>query len=434
VSRRRAILQNNDKLHVQKMLGNCRVVSNHSLIDADRSLAQPRSKHSIGSSLGDVARVTRSSLLDELQRASRDPHAAAEKEHTAQQSQGASLVGGGQGCWDEVPERGDAHDDLQGDKVDDAEHSLLRIFGQHGAHARREAAVAPERDDGGEGCGGEDAVVELHEDGVLEHVAPPQVGLVWDVAVEGIEHLALGREDALAHPGEVVVDHSSVEAGDKGAGHGGGEDEGAEGSCEEAEGSECRRLEGFESFQALFWVGEKTVLAQDCKTVPEHKGVSDEGCTQVGRETILRDARLVASLEKLVLEARLDHPPADNTLHSNETADTTETPGHGLANLPSRDEVDGRQQGSETDDSAPQTVSPFHPVDLLEVVQVHVRVQHLELGAELVASVFIFPMLLVHGRQRAGDGAPFCDAEAGLGETSETAKDDDSKDAGCGAE
>lgn len=124
--------------------------------------------------------------------------------------------------------------------MNDAEHSLLRVLGQHGAHAWREAAVPPERDDGCESRGGEDAVVELDEDGVLEHVAPPQVGLVWDVAVEGIEHLALGRQDALAHPGEVVVDHSCVEAGDEGAGHGGGEDEGAEGGCEAAEGSECR--------------------------------------------------------------------------------------------------------------------------------------------------------------------------------------------------
>jgi len=79
-------------------------------------------------------------------------------------------------------------------------------------------------------------------------------------------------------------------------------------------------------------------------------------------------------------------------------------------------------------------VSPFHPVDELEVFQVHVGVQHLELRAELVASVFIFPMLLVHGRYRAGDRAPFCDAEAGFGEASEAAEDDDAEDAGCGAE
>ena len=282
--------------------------------------------------------------------------------------------------------------------MDDTEHSLLRVLGQHGAHAWREAAVAPERDDGGEGCGGEDAVVELDEDRVLEHVAPPQVGLVGDVAVEGIEHLALGREDALAHPGEVVVDHSGVEAGDKGAGHGGCEDKGAESCCEAAEGSESRRLESFESFQALFRVGKKTVLTQDCEAVPEHVGVGDEGGAQVGCEAVLRDARLVAGLEQLVLQARLDHPPTNDTLHSNETADSTEAPGHGLANLSARDKVDGREQEGDSDDSAPQTVSPFHPVDLLEVFQVHVRVQHLELGAELVASVFIFPMLLVHRR------------------------------------
>jgi len=145
-------------------------------------------------------------------------------------------------------------------------------------------------------------VVKLDENRVLEHVAPPQVGLVWDVAVEGVEHLALGREDALAHPGEIVVDHAGIETGDKGTGNGGGEDKGAESSCEAAERFECGRLESLESFQALFGVGEKTVLTQDCETIPQHVGVGDEGCTQVSCEAVLGDARLVSGLEKLVLQ------------------------------------------------------------------------------------------------------------------------------------
>ena len=202
----------------------------------------------------------------------------------------------------------------------------------------------------------------------------------------------------MAHPGEIVVDHASVETSDKGARHGSGEDKSTKSSCEAAEGSKCRRLEDLQGLQSLFRVGKKTVLTQNCKTVPEHVGVGDESCTQVGREAVLRDARLVAGLEKLILQTRLDHPPTDDTLHSNERADASKTPGHGLANLPARDEVDGRQQESDADDSAPQTVSPFHPVDLLEVFQVHVGVEHLELGTELVACVFIFPMLLVHRR------------------------------------
>lgn len=63
-------------------------------------------------------------------------------------------------------------------------------------------------------------MIELYEYRVLEHIAPPQVGVVGHVAVEGIEHLTLGWQDVLAHPGEVVVDHTCVKAGDKGAGHG----------------------------------------------------------------------------------------------------------------------------------------------------------------------------------------------------------------------
>jgi len=100
-----------------------------------RSLAQPCSKHGIGSSLADVARVTRSSLLDELKRAGGDPYSAAEKEDTTQQSQSTGLVGGSQGGWYQVPERGDAHDDLQRDEVDYTKYSLLCVLGQHGTHA-----------------------------------------------------------------------------------------------------------------------------------------------------------------------------------------------------------------------------------------------------------------------------------------------------------
>lgn len=149
-------------------------------------------------------------------------------------------MGGGQRCGDEVPQCADAERNLDRDEVNDTEHTLLCVLRQRVAHTWREAGVCPQRHDSSEGCGGQDTVVELDEDGVLEHVAPPQIRLVGHVAVEGIEHLALGWEDVLAHPGEIVVDQAGVEAGNERAGHGRGEDQGGQGSGHDTEGTESR--------------------------------------------------------------------------------------------------------------------------------------------------------------------------------------------------
>ena len=83
-------------------------------------------------------------------------------------------------------------------------------------------------------------MIKLDENGVLEHVAPPQIGLVGHMAVEGVKHLTLWWEDVLAHPGEVVVDQAGVEAGNERAGHGRGEDQSGQGGSHDAEGAEGR--------------------------------------------------------------------------------------------------------------------------------------------------------------------------------------------------
>lgn len=395
-----------------------------------------RSKHSIRPSLADLrlGRRRGSGLLQKLQRARRDPDSAAQQDYAAEQRQSACLVSGAERRGDEVPERRDAKNHLKRDKVDDAKHALLCILGQHCADAWREAAVAPERDDSGESGGGESAVVELHEHWVLEHVPPPQVGLVRHVAVEWVEQFTLRREESLAHPGEVVVDHASVKTGHESAGHGGREDQGAESGSHAAEGTELRGLKGLKNLESFLRVGEETVLAEDCKAVPEHVEVCDESGAQMGGETVLRDARVGAGLKKLILQTRLDHPPPNDTLEADESANASQAPRHGLADLLASDEEDGRKQEGDAHDSSPKSVSPFHPVDLLEVVQVHVRVEHLEFGTQLIPRVLIFPMLLAHGWEGAGDRSPFCDAQAGFRETCETTKDHDAKDAGRGAQ
>jgi len=54
---------------------------------------------------------------------------------------------------------------------------------------------------------------------------------------------------------------------------------------------------------------------------------------------------------------------------------------------------------------------PFHPVYLLELGKVHVRIQLLEFGRRFVLCEFEIPVCRRHRRQAPGDRAPFCDAE-----------------------
>ena len=51
----------------------------------------------------------------------------------------------------------------------------------------------------------EAAVVELHGDGVLQDVAPPQVRFILLLSVRGVEEFILWRAEPSAHQGELVV-------------------------------------------------------------------------------------------------------------------------------------------------------------------------------------------------------------------------------------
>jgi hypothetical protein len=59
-------------------------------------------------------------------------------------------------------------------------------------------------------------VVKLDERRVLEHVAPPKIRLIWDVAVKGIEKFLLGWSETKTHPWELVVDQTSIETSNQG--------------------------------------------------------------------------------------------------------------------------------------------------------------------------------------------------------------------------
>ena len=109
--------------------------------------------------------------------------------------------------------------------MDNAKDTISSVLGKVTTNALGEASVSKQRDDSSEcGCC-QDAMVKLDKRWVLEHVAPPHIGLVWHVAVEGVEQLLLWRCEANAHPRKVVVDEASIESSDEGSRHGGSEDQ-----------------------------------------------------------------------------------------------------------------------------------------------------------------------------------------------------------------
>lgn len=63
-------------------------------------------------------------------------------------------------------------------------------------------------------------------------------------------------------------------------------------------------------------VGEEGAVAEDGEAGPEHGCVDAECGTKMGRETVLTNSGMAPWREKVILETRLDHPPADKTLES----------------------------------------------------------------------------------------------------------------------
>jgi hypothetical protein len=359
----------------------------------------------------------------------RDP--AVQHDGASEQSKRTCLMGGRQPGRHHVDKCADAEGDLQADEVDHTPDALLSVLGDGAADALGEAGVGQERHDGGEGGGCKDAVVELDERGVLERVAPVEIGVVGDVAVPGVEELLLGGCETETHPGELVVDQAGVETGDKGAGHGGGEDEEGEADDGAAEDLQYRRLQSLDGLGSCSGVSQHAVLFEDVETSQNHRAVDEEGSAKVGSQTVLADTRVTTRFKEIILESALYHPPSNDTLESNHAADAYELEGRGWGDSLTSDEVDGRQKKGNTDDTAPQTVSPFHEVDLLELRERHARVEHGELGRRLVLSVLGLPGLWAPRPQRPSDRFPFGDTESRFRKSCKTSKDDNTKHAGC---
>ena len=211
-------------------------------------------------------------------------------------------------------------------------------------------------------------------------------------------------------------------------------------------------VQGIDLFSGLGRVCEHAMLFENTKAGQQHGTVDGEGSTQVGGQTVLADTRVAARGKEIVLQTTLDHPPANDALKANHAADGCEFPCHGGGDLAACDKVDGGHEEGQADDSAPQAMSPLHEIDVLELGEGHAGIEHLEFGRRAVLCELALPVGVVHGRQRAGDGPPFSDAQSvanqsgivlvnwprrgvpGLCKSRQATEYDDAEDAGGAAE
>ena len=100
-------------------------------------------------------------------------------------------------------------------------------------------------------------------------------------------------------------------------------------------------------------------------------------------------------------------------MEADQAAYAEKTERHVCGDFAPGQEVDGGEDEGEPHDAPPESVAPFHEVDLLEFFECHVGVQELEFGRGAVFLEFRVPVARREGRQGACYRLPFCDAEAG---------------------
>lgn len=292
---------------------------------------------------------------------------------------------------DHVDESGDSKSRLHSDKVDKPSRALLCVLGEKSGDSSG-AGISEKGQDGAEGRDGQDSVIELDETGVLQHVAPPEVGVILLAGVELVPQLRLGRRVAKTHLGELVVDEAGIEAGDQGARHGSEEDEAGDAKDGASKSVEGGVLDCFDGSGGGGGIGEHAASAEDGDARHKHPRVAEEGSGQMSSQSVLGDAGVRAGSKEIVLETRLDHPPADEALDANQTGDAEQVERHLGRDFAASDKVQRGEDEGEADEAAPQPVRPFHVVDLLELVQGHVRVEHLELRRGAVLFKLGFPI------------------------------------------
>ena len=76
----------------------------------------------------------------------------------------------------------------------------------------------------------------------------------------------------------------------------------------------------------------------------------------MGSETVLADARVRTGSEEIILKARLDHPPSNKALEADESRDSNQSAGSASSYATTSNEVDSRQNESNTDETTPESV------------------------------------------------------------------------------
>ena len=100
----------------------------------------------------------------------------------------------------------------------------------------------------------------------------------------------------------------------------------------------------------------------------------------MGGEPVLGHSWMRARREEVVFEPGFHHPPPEEALEADQAADSDESSGHGGGDSSAGDEIYGGSEEGEADDATPKAMCPFHPVDFLELGELHVRVEYLKLG------------------------------------------------------
>lgn len=192
---------------------------------------------------------------------------------------------------DHVDKGGDSKSCLESDKVNKSSGALLCVPGESGENLSS-SRISPKGQDGTECRNGQDSVIKLDKAGVFKHVAPPKIRAILLARVEFVEQLGLGRSVTKTHLGELVVDETSIEASDQGAGHGSEENEAGDAKHRAPESVEDGVLNCLDGSSSGGGVGEHTTGAEDGNTRHKHPGVADESSSQMSSQPVLRDTRV----------------------------------------------------------------------------------------------------------------------------------------------
>ena len=117
-----------------------------------------------------------------------------------------------------------------------------------------------------------------------------------------------------------------------------------------------------------------------------------------------------------LLQAGMDHDPADRALKPAKSADGGELPEQRAAHCSLPGEPEQRQEPGDADEAPELAVAPLPPVDELEFGEAHAPIEELVLWDLTVFLELGQPARFRQRRDRAHQGPPLGDGEAGIGQ------------------